>query len=152
MLVYPRIDCCSLPVQAVSFQAQQKNIAVKVTVQENLPLIQADAEKTSWVLINFLTNAIKYSFEASAIEVAAYTKNNRVMITVKDHGRGIDAKYLPRIFDRYFKVPGTHERSGTGLGLAISKEFIEAQGGQIEVSSISGEGSVFGFNFPYTTS
>ncbi|HMC85101.1 MAG TPA: HAMP domain-containing sensor histidine kinase, partial [Chitinophagaceae bacterium] len=83
------------------------------------------------------------------IEVTAYTKNNRVVFTVKDYGKGIDEKYLPRIFDRYFKVPGTHERNGTGLGLAISKEFIEAQGGHIEVSSVPGEGSLFGFDFPY---
>ena len=134
--------------QAVSFQAQQKNITIHLNLQEQLPLIQADEEKSSWVLINFLTNAIKYSFEGAAIEVSVYEKNNRLMFSVRDNGKGIDEKYLPRIFDRYFKVPGTHERNGTGLGLAISKEFIEAQGGQVEVFSTSGEGSVFGFNFP----
>ncbi len=136
-------------IQAVSFQAQQKNITLHLTVQDKLPGIQADAEKTSWVLINFLTNAIKYSPEASVIEVDAHAKNKTVSFTVRDHGRGIEEKYLPRIFDRYFKVPGTHERSGTGLGLAISKEFIEAQGGRIAVSSVLGEGSLFGFDFPY---
>jgi PAS domain S-box-containing protein len=142
-------DIIEQAIQAVNVQAQQKNITIQVRVQDNLPVIQADVEKTSWVLINFLTNAIKYSPEASAVEVSAHIKNNRVVCTVKDHGRGIEEKYLPRIFDRYFKVPGTHERNGTGLGLAISKEFIEAQGGHIEVSSVPGEGSLFGFDFPY---
>jgi len=137
--------------QAVHFQAQQKNITIDLNLQDNLPAIQIDEEKSSWVLINLLTNAIKYSHESSVIDVAVYRKNNRVVFSVTDHGKGIDEKYLPRIFDRYFKVPGTHERSGTGLGLAISKEFIEAQGGQIEVSSVSGEGSVFNFNFPYNS-
>jgi len=136
-------------VQAVTAQAQQKNINIQVMVQAGLPAIQADAEKTSWVLINFLTNAIKYSPEGSLIEVSGFEKNKRIMFSVKDHGKGIEEKYLPRIFDRYFKVPGTHDRNGTGLGLAISKEFIEAQGGHIEVSSIPGEGSLFGFDFPY---
>jgi len=135
-------------VQAVNIQAQQKNIQLQLSVQDPLPSIQADAEKTSWVLINFLTNAIKYSPSGATIEVSVHTKNNRVLFAVKDYGRGIEEKYLPRIFDRYFKVPGTHERSGTGLGLAISKEFIEAQGGHIEVSSMAGEGSVFSFDFP----
>ena len=135
-------------VQAVNIQAQQKNIQLQLLVPDQLPSIQADAEKTSWVLINFLTNAIKYSSEGAAIEVSVYAKNNRILFSVKDYGKGIEEKYLPRIFDRYFKVPGTHERSGTGLGLAISKEFIEAQGGHIEVSSIAGEGSVFSFDFP----
>jgi PAS domain S-box-containing protein len=134
-------------VQAVLFQAQQKRIHIQTTVGENLPLIQADVEKTSWVLINFLTNAIKYSPEESGVEVAAFRKSDTIEFIVKDQGRGIDEKYLPRIFDRYFKVPGTHDRNGTGLGLSISKEFIEAQGGRIWVNSQLGEGSSFGFSF-----
>jgi signal transduction histidine kinase len=134
-------------VQAVLFQAQQKHISINTAVADNLPFIQADVEKTSWVLINFLTNAIKYSPEDSGIEVTAFRKSDKVEFIVKDNGRGIDEKYLPRIFDRYFKVPGTHDRNGTGLGLSISKEFIEAQGGRIWVNSRLGEGSSFGFTF-----
>jgi PAS domain S-box-containing protein len=133
-------------VQAVLFQAQQKGIRIDSSIAEGLPLIQADVEKTSWVLINFLTNAIKFSPEQSGIEVAAYRRSDMVEFIVRDHGRGIDEKYLPRIFERYFKVPGTHDRNGTGLGLSISKEFIEAQGGHIWVHSQLGEGSQFGFN------
>jgi len=133
--------------QAVQFQAQQKHILIQSSVAENLPFIQADVEKTSWVLINFLTNAIKYSPEDTGIEVVAARNRDRVEFIVKDHGRGIDEKYLPRIFDRYFTVPGTHDRNGTGLGLSISKEFIEAQGGHIWVDSHVGEGSQFGFTF-----
>jgi PAS domain S-box-containing protein len=135
-------------IQAVSFQAQQKHIQIHTSLTENLPRIQADVEKTSWVLINFLTNAIKFSPEESRIEVSACRMKNTVEFVVKDQGRGIDEKYVPRIFDRYFKVPGTHDRNGTGLGLSISKEFIEAQGGQIWVNSRLGEGSRFGFTFP----
>ncbi len=132
-------------VQAVMFQAQQKGIRIHSAVADHLPMIQADVEKTSWVLINFLTNAIKFSPEASGVEIAAYRSRDKVEFMVKDHGRGIDEKYLPRIFERYFKVPGTHDRNGTGLGLSISKEFIEAQGGNIWVNSRLGEGSQFGF-------
>ncbi len=135
-------------VQAVQFQAQQKNINIRTVVPAGLPAIQADTEKTSWVLINFLTNAVKYSPELSDVEVSASISGDKVSFTVKDHGRGIDEKYLPRLFDRYFKVPGTFEKSGTGLGLAISKEFIEAQGGAIWVESNIGEGSRFGFSLP----
>ncbi len=133
--------------QAVQFQAQQKNIHWQKNIQESLPVINADAEKTTWVLINFITNAIKFSPEKGAIEIAVYEKGDSVDFVVRDYGKGIDEKYLPKIFDRYFKVPGNHERSGTGLGLAISKEFIEAQGGTIWVQSQVGEGSSFGFAF-----
>jgi len=133
--------------QAVQFQAQQKNINLDLRIDDSLPPINADSEKSTWVLINFLTNAIKFSPEGSSITVSVHRKDHAVEFQVLDHGRGIDEKYLPRIFDRYFKVPGTHERSGTGLGLAISKEFIEAQGGTIWVQSRVGEGSKFGFAF-----
>jgi signal transduction histidine kinase len=133
-------------IQAVQFPAQQKNIHFHTSVQKNIPQIHADIEKTSWVLINFLTNAIKYSPEDSVIEVSVARKNNAVEFAVKDHGKGIDEKYLPKIFERYFKVPGTHDRSGTGLGLTISKEFIEAQGGKIWAESAIGEGSRFTFS------
>lgn len=132
---------------AVQIQAQQKNISIKAELPSAVPLIRADKEKTTWVLINFLTNAIKYSHESSAVEILVKPFSDRVEITVKDHGRGIDEKYRTRVFERYFKVPGSQERSRTGLGLAISKEFIEAQGGKIWVNSRLGEGSEFGFSF-----
>jgi PAS domain S-box-containing protein len=132
---------------AVQIQAQQKNISIKTIYGPDKPQMRVDKEKTTWVLINLLTNAIKYSFESSAVEIRVGSLADRVEILVKDHGRGIDEKYLGRIFDRYFKVPGSQERSRTGLGLAISKEFIEAQGGKIWVNSRIGEGSEFGFSF-----
>ena len=134
-------------VNAVRFQAQQKNIAVNIHSNEALPNVTVDAEKTTWVLINFLTNAIKFSPESSVIDVDVYEKDNYVEFAVQDHGKGIEEKYLPKIFDRYYKVPGSFERSGTGLGLAISKEFIEAQNGEIWAKSSVGEGSRFGFKF-----
>ncbi|MEO5892180.1 MAG: ATP-binding protein [Ferruginibacter sp.] len=133
-------------VSAIRFNAGQKNVELKINMPGDLPLIQADIEKTSWVLINFLTNAIKYSPENSTITINVLQNKNLVEFTVQDTGNGIDEKYLPKIFDRYYKVPGTHERSGTGLGLAISREFIEAQHGTIWADSIIGEGSVFGFS------
>jgi signal transduction histidine kinase len=98
------------------------------------------------VLINFLTNAIKYAPENSVIAINVSQKKNTVEFTVKDSGNGIDEKYLPKIFVRYYKVPGTRERSSTGLGLAISREFIEAQHGTIWANSKIGEGSIFGFS------
>jgi len=135
-------------IRAVEFQARQRQVQIHSVVGAGIPFIQADMEKTSWVLINFLTNAIKYSPEDSTVEVMAVRAEDSVEFIVKDHGNGIDEKYLPRIFERYFKVPGTHDRNGTGLGLSISKEFIEAQGGRIWVTSRIGEGSRFGFAFP----
>ena len=90
-----------------------------------------------------ISNAIRYSYDSTTIDVKAFERDNKLIISVKDGGIGIDPKYLPRIFDKYFRVPGT-EKEGTGLGLAaISKELIEAMGGSIDVQSELGEGSEF---------
>jgi len=135
-------------VRAVQVQAEQKNIKLQVDCPENLAPVNADADKTSMVLINFLTNAIKYTPEQGQIMIKTQPQNNGIRFSVQDFGRGIEEKYLSRIFDRYFKVPGGIEKSSTGLGLAISKEFIDAQGGQIEVASEYGKGSTFSFLLP----
>jgi PAS domain S-box-containing protein len=132
----------------IQFQAQQKGISLQIDNYQALPNVIADQEKTSWVLINLLTNAIKYSPEKGLIHLGCSINAAHLEIFVQDFGRGIEEKYLPKIFDRYFKVPGTHERIGTGLGLAISKEFIEAQQGQLKVTSSFGEGSRFTFSLP----
>ena len=100
------------------------------------------------MLNNFLTNTIKHSYESGTIEISVKQADAAIVFSVKDNGKGIEEKYLPRLFDRYFKVPGTSEKSGTGLGLAISKEFIEAHGGKIEVVSSFGGGSTFSFTLP----
>jgi NtrC-family two-component system sensor histidine kinase KinB len=131
-------------VDAVAFHAEQKNIKLELHIEEHLPPVKADPEKTSWVMINFLTNAIRYSREYGMIRVTLKRQEGKVLFSVQDNGKGIDERYTGKIFDRYFQVPGS-SRSGTGLGLAISKEFIEAQGGIVGVESVIGTGSRFYF-------
>lgn len=131
-------------VQAVKFIADQKQITIKINCPDSLPDVQADLDKTTWVLINLLSNAVKYSASKSTIELTVKRHKDMLEFSVKDYGQGIDARYLSRIFERYFKVPGAGlDKTGTGLGLAIAKDFIEAQGGKIGVESQEGEGSRF---------
>ena len=130
--------------EAVKVQAEQKQIKLVVETEQNLPDLKADSEKTAWVLINFLTNAITYSSENSKIIVKLINENNQIVFQVIDTGKGIDNRYKTKVFDKYFQIPGSH-KSGTGLGLAISKEFIEAQNGTIGVKSELGMGSTFYF-------
>lgn len=134
-------------IKAVSGNAKEKDIVIKNTSESNLPAIEADADKTTWVLNNFLTNAIKYSFNNSSIEVKAIQQNGNVVFSVKDYGPGINKEHMPRLFERYFQIPGSKEE-GTGLGLSISKEFVEAQQGKIWVESEIGKGSVSNFQLP----
>lgn len=128
--------------EAVKTKAEQKQIEISIDAEANLPNVKADPEKTSWVLINFLTNAITYSSDNSKIIIKLKQNNKQVTFQVIDTGKGIDSRYKTKVFDKYFQIPGSN-KSGTGLGLAISKEFIEAQNGSINVESELGLGSTF---------
>ncbi len=134
-------------VNTIAASARDKGIQILTKATEPLPVIQADAEKTTWVINNFLVNAIKYSPERSTIEVLVKQQGNMLRFAVKDTGPGIAAEYIPRLFERYFQVPGSKEK-GNGLGLAISKDFIDAQGGRIWVESAVGAGATFSFELP----
>jgi len=134
-------------INTTSAAAKEKEIHFERNYDEELPSVRADAEKTGWVLNNFLSNAIKYSSAGSKISVNIKLVDGSIQFSVKDQGTGIPGEYLPKIFERFFKVPGA-SKTGTGLGLAISKEFIEAEGGKIWVKSTKGEGSEFGFDLP----
>lgn len=141
------LEVVNYAIQAVQTQAQQKQIVIEIIHGDTLSEMRADAEKTTWVLINFLTNAIRYSPEQSKVKIAIKQEENTISISVIDEGKGIDERYKNRIFDRYFQIPGS-SKTGTGLGLAISKEFIEAQGGEIGLTSGMGMGSTFYFKLP----
>lgn len=127
--------------------ARQKRIIIQKEYEENIGQVNADVEKTGWVLNNFLTNAIKHSPEEGIITVAITKAGNSVQFSVRDQGPGIPSEYSSKVFEKFFKVPGSGT-GGTGLGLAISKELIEAQYGQIWVNSETGSGSIFGFTLP----
>ena len=131
-------------IDAVKVRADQKEIELIIDGEDELPDVKADSEKTGWVLINFLTNAITYSSNQSKIIVKLKRENSQVVFQVVDSGKGIDKRYKDKVFDKYFQIPGSN-KSGTGLGLAISKEFIEAQSGTIGVECELGLGSTFYF-------
>jgi PAS domain S-box-containing protein len=140
-------------VQAVKSLADQKEITIDIHCPDTLPVVMADLDKSTWVLINLLSNAIKYSPTKATIKLDVKKKGQNIIeFAVQDSGQGIDEKYLSRIFERYFRVPGAEaDKTGTGLGLAIAKDFIEAQGGTIGVESERGEGSRFHFDLNVNT-
>lgn len=133
--------------QNVKTFINEKEIQVIQNIPEDLPNIKMDIPKTTGVLVNFLTNAIRYSSPMSAIEIDVFRENGAVQFSVKDNGPGITQEDLKKVFNRYHRSKGDKTK-GTGLGLAISKEFIEAQGGKIWVKSEMGKGSVFSFALP----
>lgn len=140
----PVHDIISKALAAVQNAAREKNIQVKQQIADKLPAVKADAEKAVWIINNFLTNAIRYSAQNDHVTVKAIQRNDqRIEIGVQDFGIGIDAALQRKVFDRFYRVPGIHEKKGTGLGLAISKDFADAMEGEIGVESTVGKGSYF---------
>jgi NtrC-family two-component system sensor histidine kinase KinB len=134
---------------AVRFQAEQKEVELELISRNDLPQVNVDTEKTAWVLVNFLSNALRYSTQKSKVVIKIIETGSNIEFSVRDFGKGIDEQYQKRLFDRYFQVPTDgNNKSGSGLGLAISKDFISAQGGKIWVESAIGEGSRFCFLLP----
>ena len=131
---------------ALKAQADQKQIQFKLTIPPDLSAVKADPDKASWVLINFLSNAVRHSPEQSSIDITVQAVKDQVEFTVRDYGPGLREEHRERVFDRYFKAPGLNGPfSGTGLGLAISREFIQSMGGQIGLQPDASSGAVFYF-------
>ncbi len=107
----------------------------------------ADREKIREVLINLITNSIKYGKTGGETLIGYYDMDKNILVEISDNGIGIDKEYLPRLFERFFMVDKARskERGGTGLGLSIVKHIIEAHQQNINVRSTPGLGSTFGF-------
>jgi len=139
-------DLVEQAIEAVKFQAEQGHVKLHLEIPDRSSSVQADKDKTIWVLINFLTNAVRHSPENGEVVIRCTTEKERVRFSVKDSGMGIEPKHLEKIFDRFYRVPGSDPKKGTGLGLSICKEFIEAQRGTVAVQSEMGKGSEFSFS------
>jgi signal transduction histidine kinase len=113
--------------------------------------VYADAGRMIQVMINLLSNALKFSGEGTTIKVVAEQLDDVVEVQVIDQGRGIPASHLASIFGRFEQVEATDRtlKGGTGLGLAICKAIVEAHGGTIGVESELGHGSKFWFRLPH---
>lgn len=112
--------------------------------------IYGDEDRLGQVLINFLTNAIKYSPEAGKITVAVTKETERVIIGVKDNGIGISKEHHNRIFDRFYRIYDNEDKTypGLGMGLYISSQIIKRHEGQIWLKSTKGKGTTFYFSLP----
>jgi len=134
--------------QTVIGPAKEKSIRIHSDITDPIPNIMVDADKTTWVLNNFLSNAIRYSPMGSRIDIVTKFSDDMFEISVTDQGPGIDPSLHQKVFDRFFKVPGNEDVKSSGLGLAISKEFIENMNGEIGIESRINEGSRFYFKVP----
>ena len=137
-------------VEEVEAAYRDKGVALEIAVDDDLPAVRADADRVGHVFTNLLTNALRYTPSGGTVRIEARTEpaTDAVRFDVADTGIGIPSEHLPRLFDRFYRVPGQPGRTGVGLGLAIAKEIVEAHGGHIGAQSEPGSGSQFSFTLP----
>lgn len=121
---------------------------IQISIPHGLPAIKADCSRLQTVLLNLISNALKFSPLEARIEVCAGLLGNEVIISVSDEGDGIGQQDLPHVFDRFARVGETRKAGGLGLGLYITKMLVEAQGGRIWAESELRKGSTFHVALP----
>ena len=125
---------------------KEKNITIKSDLEKILYCW--DADLCSQVVINLISNAIKYNKENGEIILSLKRENGEIMFSVKDSGTGMDKKTLSRVFERYFQGDNSHKTDGNGLGLSIVDKIVKLAEGRISVTSKIGEGSEFKIYLP----
>ncbi len=121
---------------------------IELDAPPDVPSVQADPLRLERILSNLLSNALKYSYENTLIQVKVTMEQESMRISVRDRGPGIDPEDLPHIFERFYQTKRGRKGKGIGLGLYISRLLTEAHGGRIIVESEPGEGSTFSFTLP----
>ncbi len=140
-------DAANWAIENLKSLIEEKKITLDFIVEEHLPKIKMDTQKTTGIIINLLTNAIRYTPKKGKIILKISSNQDFVIFSVQDFGIGLSKEEQQRIFGRYHRAKGD-KTIGSGLGLAIAKEFVEAQGGSIGVKSKPNEGSTFYFTIP----
>jgi signal transduction histidine kinase len=139
--------------QVVRAQAEEEGIALDVQIDRSITPVQGDRNRLKQVLLNLMTNAIKYNKPRGKVILRLKQKRESLLLSIEDTGRGIPEEALPHIFDRFYRVPYQgRDAPGTGLGLAIAKRIVESHGGTISVESQLDRGSTFIIRLPTDTS
>lgn len=129
---------------------KDKGIRFTIDLSAGAAMIYADKNRIIQVLINLISNAMRYVGEKGEINLSITSQKQTIEFAVTDNGAGIDPGELPHIFDHFYRVDESRSRhgGGTGLGLAVARSFVQAHGGQISVVSQPGQGSRFFFSLP----
>ncbi len=149
--VKPKMEWCDVSdLVHVALKASEKELArhnVRTNIADKLPLVKMDFVLMEQALNNLLVNAAAYTPSGTDVEVSARTENGELVLAVVDHGPGIPSDSLPRLFEKFYRVPGS-PAGGTGLGLSIVKQFAEAQGGSVNARNRPDGGAVITIRLP----
>ena len=136
--------------RAMEMEARRHGHKLTMSVDSSLPMFYGDRERIEQVLINLISNAVKYTPDGGKIDFSAESLDEHIKITVTDNGIGIPEKDQPRLFERFYRVDKarSRDRGGTGLGLAIAKEIVEHHGGEIKLTSVYHKGTTISVILP----
>jgi signal transduction histidine kinase len=129
---------------AIALEARRRGHVLNLELEWRLPKIKGERARIEQVFMNVITNALKYTPDGGTINIFSGTAGDFVWVRIEDTGMGIPKEDLEHVFDRFYRVDKARSREsgGTGLGLSIAKEIVERHGGQIEIESTPGEGTV----------
>ncbi len=139
---------CEKAVAVMKPQAEEKQVELTVKLADGVTDVRADPNKITWVLINLISNALRYTSIGGYVHVTVEQAGSQIHFSVRDNGTGIPYEFQPKVFDKFVQLKSDKTMGGSGLGLAISKEIVRAHGGAIWVESTPGEGSTFTFTLP----
>jgi signal transduction histidine kinase len=124
-------------------EMEQKELAFEVEIPQDLPKVNADTKRLTWVVVNLIRNAWQYTPEGGRVSVRLHQQDSSLVLDVEDTGTGIAQEDLKRLFSRFYRVATETHVRGIGLGLYIAKAIVEGHGGEIRVQSKEGVGSTF---------
>ncbi|HEY5133335.1 MAG TPA: ATP-binding protein [Candidatus Krumholzibacteriaceae bacterium] len=130
--------------------AIQNGVRLLTELDESIPIMSFDPLRIRQACVNLLNNAVKFSREGDSVVIASRNAADEVVVSVRDHGPGIDANDIPALFEKFSQLDGgpTREKDGLGIGLKLVKHYVELHGGKVWVTSEMGAGSTFYFSLP----
>jgi len=139
--------------RAMQYPLSQQGFNLKVSIDQNVPSVSADADALEQAILNLLSNAMKYSKDSRQIELCCGRNDGDAVIAVTDHGIGVSPEDQARIFEKFYRVRSadTDSVAGTGLGLTLVKHIAAAHGGSVDVQSAPGKGSTFSIRIPISS-
>lgn len=145
--IYPLAQAAA---QSFSIPASEYDITLVNEISPDVPIVNADAERLTWVFTNLISNALRFTPQGGTIRLSSEIRGADLLCLVSDTGIGISSEHLDRIFDAFVQInpDGVSASGSVGLGLSIAKRIVEAHGGRIWAESSPGEGSRFWFSLP----